>query len=422
MSKIISKVKQAQLKQQQREAELQTILSFSKKRFKKFETVIEALYQNSRLEQFAHVDERMVKLADCFKKIAGKQRQADKHIFKELLLHLEQSTGILKDSTLIGAVFNICRFRVYWQQGFATWMPMVKKPADQLQSLIAHLFCRYQVPLFLYKVFWDSENDNHIHWFVFLANGGKVKQMRDIPIAFTQKTGHYFLKAPASYTVREALRWAQVKALNGTDVLAQRVAHSWLALKPYTNEDFWESFIRLIAQDSMFNPAKIGELIDYVREEKRLNAAYSLKGRTIQSLLRQSDAWHSRFGTVKGNEIWKPCGIAGWMSERERDNKKEVLLLEELAESRLLVNEGKTMRHCVASYAYYCARGRTAIFSLRKYVSGILSDTLATIEVNLSVNRVVQAKGKMNQPISEEAKKILFQWAGAQQLGVSAYL
>jgi hypothetical protein len=415
-------LKEARLQQQQTDAVYDTVLSFSKKRFKKFETVIDALYQDSSLQQFAHVDNRMTKLSICFQKLEGKRQQNEKVIFRRLLLQLHQYTDVLKESTLIDAVFNVCRFRTYWQQSFEAWRPLAKKPLQQLEQLITHLFCKYSVPTFMYKAFLSSGCDRHIEWFIFLTRGGRVKEMKRVPIPFTQKAGHYFLKAPASCTIQEALRWAQAKSLGATDALAEQIAHSWLALKPYTDELFWEQFVRLLAQDGLFNPAKVGELIDYVREEKRLNTGYQLKGRTTQSLLRQSDNWHKQFSSNHVNEVWSPSGIAGWSSEKEQEYGKEVLLLEELCESRFLVAEGKTMHHCVASYAHYCAKGRTAIFSLRKYAAGFLKETLATIEVSLTANKVVQAKAKQNKPISEEVKRILFQWAGARQLEVSPYL
>jgi hypothetical protein len=98
------------------------------------------------------------------------------------------------------------------------------------------------------------------------------------------------------------------------------------------------------------------------------------------------------------------------------------VVLEELTESRRLTEEGKLMKHCVGSYAYYCAKGKSAIFSLRKYSGGILLDIMATIEVNLALQRVVQAKAKMNKPISEEAKKYMESWAMHEGLVLNPYL
>jgi hypothetical protein len=98
------------------------------------------------------------------------------------------------------------------------------------------------------------------------------------------------------------------------------------------------------------------------------------------------------------------------------------VVLEELTESRRLTEEGKAMKHCVGSYAFYCARGKSAIFSLRKYSGGVLLDIMATIEVNLALQRIVQAKAKMNKPISDEAKKYMEAWAINEGLVLNPYL
>lgn len=222
----------------------------------------------------------------------------------------------------------------------------------------------------------------------------------------------------AELSVAEALRWAQVKGLNGEDKLAERIAYSWIGTKPYADEDFWETFLQLLVNGGMFNHNKVTELIDYVREAKRENGNYSLKGRTLQSLLRQSDIWHNRFTQFRGNSFWKSSGIEGYKAEK----KTELVVLEELTESRKLMEEGKAMKHCVSSYAFYCSIGKSAIFSLRKYSGGILMDIMATIEVNLSLRRIVQAKGKMNKSISVEARKHLEAWAMNQGMEVSHYL
>lgn len=48
--------------------------------------------------------------------------------------------------------------------------------------------------------------------------------------------------------------------------------------------------------------------------------------------------------------------------------------------------------------------------------------TMATIEVNLQSGRIVQAKGKMNQKISDAAKKHMLAWAAKEKLKISEYL
>lgn len=402
---------------QQREDTLHNVLKFSRQRFKKFDEVILRLYRNEDLSPY-FTDRRIWKVHDCFSKLASNAKAADRLVLKNVLVYLDKNSALLADEAFIHAVFNAVQARAYWRTDVFEWKPVAKKPHAQFTEFAFRLFCKYPVPDFLYKAFFEAGNGLFIKWFIHLGAGKKVKELLSIPIPFTQKMGHYFLQAPSYLTIPEALRWAQARGLYADDKLAERFAYSWLGTKPYSDEEFWEDFIRIVAAGGMFNHNKLTELIDYVRNTKQNNAAYTLKGRTLQSLLRQSDAWHKQIVLVKGAQIWSASGIAGY----EAKKKEEVVKMEELTGSKLLADEGRTMRHCVGSYVSYCVAGRTAIFSLRKYILDLQVETLATVEVNLYNKRVMQAKAKMNQKISDEARKHVEAWAYANGLSIGPYL
>ncbi len=404
-------------KDEEKEALIQQALLFSRKRFKKFDEIIEQLYKGEDMS-FSFADRRIWKINECFSTFFSNAKVVERKKLKEVLLYLNEKTELLKEEENIHAVYNMVLLRAYWLKDLFSWKPSAKQADIQMKELATHLFCKYAVPDFLCQCFYESGSKQFMFWFIHIGTGGKVKDMGNIPIPFTQRMSHYFLKAPAKLKIGEALRWAQVKGLNGDDKLAERIAYSWLGSKPYGHEVFWEGFIQLLTNGGMFNINKLTELIDYVRETKRANENYSLKGRTLQSLFRQSDEWHHRFSNVDNKSIWKACGINGYRIEK----KTEVLVMEELTEARQLAVEGRSMKHCVSSYSFYCAKGRSAIFSLRRYSGGFLLDILATIEVSLVTQRVVQAKARHNKPISDEAKKHMELWATKEGLIINPYL
>jgi hypothetical protein len=51
-----------------------------------------------------------------------------------------------------------------------------------------------------------------------------------------------------------------------------------------------------------------------------------------------------------------------------------------------------------------------------------MQEVLATIEVNISLKRIVQAKGKLNKPISNEVRKCMETWAKKRELSIGTYL
>jgi hypothetical protein len=399
------------------ERKADSALQFSKKRFKQFEEIIHHLYANKDLSAF-FADKRIWKIHQCFQQLASKIKSTERKIFKDVLICLDKNSLLVSDEIHIQAVLNIVKNKSFWKNNLFKWRPVSKLANGQLNELVSYLFCKYKVPKFLYSSFYESKETVHMEWLIHLGEGGSVKKLNKVPIPFTQKMGHYFTIAPDKLNTYEAIRWGQTKGLGGSDDLAERVANSWLGNKPYSDENFWESFLILLINGAMFNMTKLTELVDYVREAKREDVHYQLKGRTLQSLFKQSDIWHKHFAIYKAESFWKPCGIEGLKIEK----KNEILKLEELTGSKELAIEGKTMKHCVSSYSFYCSKGRSAIFSVRKYAGGILLDVLATIEVNVALKRVVQAKAKMNKPISEEVMKLIEIWRAKEGLEIGGYL
>ena len=396
MSKKHKKIKeQESLISKKREEVIINALKFSKKRFKKFDEVILQLYLGNDLTLF-FADKRICKVSECFGTLSIQNKPVERSMLKNVLVYLDKWSLLTAEEDYIQAIYNIVQFRSFWKKDVFDWKPLTKRGGDQLKELAFYLFCQYSVPDFLYQSFYEKSNRRFIKWFIHIGTGKRVRDLKDLPFEFTQKMGHYFLQAPSKLRIAEALRWAQVKGLNGDDKLAERIAYSWIGTKGYENEDLWESFLRILANGGIFNHNHITQLIDYIRETKRENTAYSLKGRTLQSLIRQSNEWHKKSLDERGNQFWAACGIKGFKIER----KEEVIILEELTGSKLLSDEGRKMKHCVGSYTPLCIIGKTAIFSLRKYSLGLLIDTLATVEVSLVTKRIVQAKAKMNKKMA----------------------
>jgi hypothetical protein len=415
--KLKSQREEQLLLKQQSDQLIEDALRFSKKRFKKFDEIITDLYAGANLSRF-FTDVRILKISECFNKLPTKKNVSEKKLLKDVLIYLDKNSLLVSDANFIQAVHNMVQFKTYWRKNLFEWKPKSKQIALQLKELAAYLFCVYKVPDFLYKAFYENGNLLFIEWFIHLGTGRKVKELRNIPLPFTQKMCHYFLQAPSVMSIAEALRWAQVRGLGGDEKLAERIAYSWLGTKAYEHEDFWERFIQILIAGGMFNHSKTGELIDYVREAKRTNAGYSLKGRTLQSLLKQSDEWHKKSSATRVFQYWQSCGIQGYKFQKENEH----IVVEELISTKELITEGKTMKHCVGSYSHLCVKGKTAIFSFRKYTAGFMQEVMATIEVNISLRRIVQAKGKMNKPISNEVRKYMDRWAENQELSVSSYL
>lgn len=329
------------------------------------------------------------------------------------------------DSDYIMALLMLCKYQKNWLRPIEQWKPKGKQNYGRFLHLVAYLLTEYKAPAFLYHSFFHYHDHAHIPTFIALANGGSMKNV-SLPLPLSKKMQYYFTQTPEGFRVKEALRWAQVRGLGGDEYLAYRIAYSSFTNKNYRNEDFWTEFLRIVIAGGMFNFEKFEEVYDYLSQKVRQDAKYSLKGRTLASLIRQSDEWHKANDLIKETKLknlsWKRSNYTNLRIKEGKGVREMVYELQELTSSMKLVEEGQKMRNCVATYANLCNEGSTRIFSLREYAVGIENDRLATIEVDITSHRIVQAKYKFNKPISAKTKKMLSKWAMDNGLLMTKYL
>jgi hypothetical protein len=91
----------------------------------------------------------------------------------------------------------------------------------------------------------------------------------------------------------------------------------------------------------------------------------------------------------------------------------------ELKTAQDLLNEGRKMKNCVASYSYSCASGNSAVFTVeRVYPVSQAIEKAATLEVHQLNRTLVQAKGKCNSALTPKTMNIVTRWAAANRITV----
>jgi PcfJ-like protein len=329
-----------------------------------------------------------------------------------------------KDDAFILALLELSKCQHLWLKAVEDWKPKSNNAYQQFNELTKYLLADYAFPDFMKHIFFHREDYFFIQEFIFLAQGGSIKQINST-IPLTQKMKALFLKTPEGFRVFEAFRYAQVLGLGGDEELAHRIAYSTLGRNEERNELFWEQFIRILVAGGMFSHDKIGEMIDYIQSELNQNQGYTLKGRTLQSLIRQSDEWHhllTKNQRKMGLTFWNAVFIHPFEIEEGKDEKKVIYKMVELLSNKELTEEGSKMHHCVGSYSNYCEKGRTRIVSLRKYSFGMETERMATIEVDVKAKRIVQAKYRYNKTIAPKASLLMQDWASQENLQLSSYL
>ena len=146
--------------------------------------------------------------------------------------------------------------------------------------------------------------------------------------------------------------------------------------------------------------------------------SFSMKGRTVHSMLRWMQDWHRGLGLANGGLTWAPSSPQPMMIEEPSEDPSappSVWQLMELTNGAQLRTEGTALHHCVASYADQCWRGASRIWSLRVHRGKKVRHVL-TIEVDIKRRAVVQARGWGNRVAFGKPLRLLQDWTARERL------
>jgi len=368
----------------------------------------------------------------------------------------QRSSAASNSGTLL-AVARIVQYCSRWVRPLEQWQPRSKSPRRQFESLLQHLFSKYEpMPTFFQQVWASNENtmSRYRLWYVRVANGQNLRKC-DLPIPYTSRMAHWFMRAPDNFSVPQALRFGQVIGLGGDQRIANLIATTRLA-DNFSNDEFWVTVIRWFMKQPLLDPVQIGPIVDYINFQRfepeqglfhlgRQNDAddqafeprqpnFSMRGRTATTLLRQVNRWHQRLANDNRHQVsaWLSSGIPEFSllegGEASVDQTAQVAnnesvkhwIIRELLSTKSLAIEGRQLNHCVASYAGSCRTRRSSIWTMElERFSGIKK--LLTIEVNLMTRTVVQIRGKNNRMPNEVERKIIQRWATSAHLKVRTF-
>lgn len=308
-----------------------------------------------------------------------------------------------------------------------------------MSALAHHLVCKYEIPRFLASAWYSAEGadpDKRRSWFVEHGRGASFRSL-DLPIAMTRRMEHIFLASSDHLAIEHAIRRAELIAMGAPSALIKAVLSTRLATD-LSNCIFWRTVWHfLIANASVIEPVEIGPIIDFIQaiRHDRLavetpdgvaemdppQPAFSIKGRTVQSVMRLMRGWHRSLGLGGAGRSWTPSPLQPMLlEERSQDPSVQPKRWQimELTNSEQLRAEGAALHHCVASYAERCCRGMSHIWSLRLW-SGEKFHHVMTIEIDLKKRAVVQARARANRAASGKPLQLLQDWADRERLGLA---
>ncbi|MGB0906390.1 MAG: PcfJ domain-containing protein [Maricaulaceae bacterium] len=331
--------------------------------------------------------------------------------------------------------------KALWLRPLEGWKPKSKNSLKKFGELTHYLFDQYHdVPRFMESVWLrgDRPSWRYRDWYIHLGRGHNLRKAKS-PIPITKKMAHHFMAAPDDFTVEQAMRWSQMKALGAPENAIHAVAATRMA-RSFEHEDFWFSVLRFITANPMLDPRQIGPMVDYLQNQKYeavqvqadngewedhppAQPGLSMSGRTVTTLMQHVDAWHESLGRLKGlpDTAYDAPDFGGFVVEKRNGQKTQRWRIHQLRSAKELTLESEALRHCVSSYHWSCAKGHCTIWSLSVSADNGVYERRQTIEVSKN-NEITQCRGLANCDPSNEEWGIVNTWAGKENLAVASYL
>lgn len=398
------------------------------KRTRDVHTLLNHLRENTIKEQdLATSASRMI--------FAGFQQTDEPALFCQAVEHLLSCTKLLDDADYIKGVMAVICDQRSWRKPIAAWSPGTHNVRKQFASLVRHLFAQYDVPLFM-DAAWLTNNPLHQNWYKHLGAGKNIRTAESMPVALTKRMAHCFLTAPDTCSIEAAIRWGQIIALGGDKRLTDAILDTRLATT-FTDDPFWQSVLQFLIRNPMLDPAWINPIVDYIWNQKfedRIEFTeagvaepvgpaqpnFSMHGRTVNSMIKQVEAWHGQLGRTRGTEQlqWKKSQINDFRfieGTKESKNMK-IWRIYELLSGALLNEEGRQLSHCVGSYAKSCVNRSSSIWTMDVQTKDSTEKRL-TIEMRLSDLCIRQARGFRNRLPDHKETEIIQRWASQEGIG-----
>lgn len=336
----------------------------------------------------------------------------------------------------VDALVNLARYESAHIRPLTSWQGTSSTWRKAVSSLANHLVCSYPLPLFLTAAWYSNEDkdlDEKRIWFISHARGMRFRSL-NLPIEMTRKMEDIFLASHDHFGIHYALRRAELLALGMPAQFLNAILNTRFATD-LRNGEFWRSVWHfLVVNAPTLPPSETAPILDFlqaIRHDRTTTETpdglmelgppqprFSIKGRTVPSILRLMRDWHRSLASGGSGFGWAPSAMQPLLLEESGEDAStppRQWRLIELTNSAQLRAEGAALHHCVASYADRCRRGTSRIWSLRYFRDEKIHHTM-TIEVDPHKRTIVQARAFANRMPSGKPLRLLRDWAHRERL------
>ena len=319
--------------------------------------------------------------------------------------------------------------RNYSIRKYSNFKPKHRDKNKKLIGIINHVFCRYPIPRFMYEA-WTSNSSSvpYRSLFIFWTQGKSLYENYTNQFMTRAETHNFQIHSNPNLSISQNIWRAKMESRKMPVEMQNIILDNEFVniIGHCENIQFWDQVLNFFAKHSV-DKDTFQDIFDFLRDTRRNNPDFSLKGRTLKSVINIVNAWEIQLQREginskrlnKADLSWEGMTIPIFTQEEDvvhKSGNQKIIThitwtVEEILSERGLLIEGAKMHHCVGSYAKNCYEGYTSIF--RMLSKDELEDTTPkrhlTIEVSRHSNKVVQARGPCNSKIipGSQQEKIL---------------
>ncbi len=353
-------------------------------------------------------------------------------------LFVERFSHQMEEQQILDHTERIAEWFLVWQRHHTKTEEQIDKK-DEYYSTPFSTIIKY-VPEFIW---WNNglyyrNGDKNFYFgspgFFHLAKGGSVRKA-PYNHHFTKGMARVFVNLPYDFnqTGKDMYIYCYGKSLNARELLSdmlQRFLRHHEDPEILQEElDKWNPVIQKLSCErfEQMDEDQAVPFMGYIYHCLRDQPDFSVKGRSVETLIRDSDAYNAqiRERTQRREQLRRERQERLAKEEKLRlgiwDAHKKVKPLEkkkikiiELTDRDKLMQEGTVMNHCVGSYSGRCMAGNCSIWSLREFRNDRWYSRV-TIELDRKLN-LIQASARFNATPSSEHQEFIDNWI--QQNGI----
>ena len=169
---------------------------------------------------------------------------------------------------LVPVLVRVAAYAGSWLREPESWAPRTPgSPREIIKGLLEHFFAIWPMPD-CFESAWLVKGDLHYlerDWYCHLACGGSLRNVSGMPPSISSRGLHLARTAPANLTIRQALRWGQVKAAGGSEELLVEVLASRM-VRDLSNDAVWSRLVEKVIAAEHFRPRHFGIIADTLLE------------------------------------------------------------------------------------------------------------------------------------------------------------